>query len=823
LEPLVIDILYSLRTFRHSPGFTVTAIVALALGIGSSTAIFSVLNAVLLRPLPYPEPERLVMFDTRNGGGLISSPAKFNFWREQTSLVQDISAFRFGALNLTGGSNPEQVRSAHASADFFRLFGVPVMQGRAFSKQEDTPGGGRVAVISHRLWERKFGRDSAIIGKTISLNGEPYQVVGVLGPGSDGQSFLDGWQQDGTADVWVPFQIDPNSGEDNAYLTVAGRLMPGVTLEEAKAQLRVATEQFRRRFPGDLSVGPKSAFNLLSMQGAMDGDVIEQLEILAGAVGFVLLSACANVASLLLMRATGRKHEIAIRAAMGARRIRIIQQLLVESVALSIMGGILGLIVGMFGIRVLLAMSPGNIPHIGENGSAVNADWRVLAFTLFVSFATGILFGLLPALQASRADLSGALKAGRRSEAGYRQSKTRSVLVVTELTLALVLLVGAGLLIRTLVALRSVNPGFDAHNVLTVQMSLNGPRFQKPSGVTALVRDSLERIRALPGVTATAHTCCLPLGGQDPYGSVVIVGRPMSNTHEWVRTATISPGYFEVFKIPFLRGRAFTDRDDSAAAPVLLINEAMARRFWQGSNALDNALNGLLTFDDLPGLPPRRIVGIVRNAHEEGLNSDARPTVYFPVAQTPEAANTYILRSPVAWVIRTRAEPHALSSAIQRELMQASGGLPMGAVSSMDETLAQSTASQSFNMLLLSIFAFTAVLLAGIGIYGLMAYSVQQRTQEIGIRLALGAESGDVRNMVVFLGMRLALAGVAIGIPTALGLSRFIASFLFRVEPWDPVVFTTVPILLSAVAFFAAWLPARRASAIHPVDALRHE
>jgi putative ABC transport system permease protein len=537
----------------------------------------------------------------------------------------------------------------------------------------------------------------------------------------------------------------------------------------------------------------------------------------------VLLIACANVASLLLMRATCRKREIAIRAAMGASCGRIIRQLLTESVVLSMVGGVLGLIVGMIGIRALLAMSPGNIPHIGENGSAVTADWRVLAFTLFASFATGILFGGFPALQASRADLSDALKAsGRRSGTGYRHSKTRSLLVVSEVTLALVLLVGAGLLIRTLIALRSVNPGFDAHNVLTIQMSLNGPRFQKASGVTALVRDSLERIRALPGVTSAAHTCCLPIEGQDPYGAVVIVGRPATNTHDWVRTATISPDYFDVFRIPLLRGRAFTDRDGAGAGQVVVINEAMARRFW-GKDGVDDPLKGSVTFEDLPGFPPWQIVGIVRDAHEEGLDADPRPTVYLPVAQDPEAGNTYILRSLVAWVVRTRGEPRALSSTIQRELMQASGGLPIGEVRSMEEILAQSTAGQRFNMLLLSIFAFAALLLAAIGIYGLMAYSVQQRTQEIGIRLALGAESSGVRNMVVMQGMRLALAGVGVGIVAAFGLRRVMESLVWGVETGDPVVFASVPVVLSVVALLAVWIPARRASKTDPVEALRQE
>ena len=825
MESFIKDLRHSLRTFRQSPEFTITAVVALALGTGASTAIFSVVNAVLLRPMPYPEPERLVLFMTTPGWGTVASPAKFNAWREQSRVFRDISAFRFGVFNLTGGSYPEQIRSGQVSADFFRLFGVPLVRGRTFSKEDDLPRGGRVAVLSHGLWRRRFGGDPAAIGKTISLSGEPYQVIGILGPGVDSQRFSDGWQQEYLPDVWVPFQIDPTSREDNAYFTVAGRLKPGVTLGMAKAELQLVAEQFRRKFPGDLTMGPNNGFSVEPMRDLMGHDVREQLQLLAIAVAFVLLIACANVANLLLIRGTGRKREIAIRAALGATRGRIIRQLLTESVALSIVGGALGLIAGMVGIRALLAMSPGDMPRIGEHGSAVSADWRVLSFTVLPSLATGILFGALPALQSSRADLSTDLKeSGARSGAGVHQSKARSLLVVSELTLAVVLLVGAGLLIHTLIALRAVHPGLDARNVLTMQMSLTGPRFQKASGVAELVGDSLQRIRALPGVITAAYTCCVPLGEPAPYGSVVIVGRPRGDaSHDWVRIATISPGYFDTLKIPLLRGRTFTDRDDVGAVPAAVISEAMAQRFWRRGNTPGDPLRDLLTFEDIPGLPARQIVGVVGDVHDEGLIADPPPTVYFPVPQTPEDLNTYIQRSPVAWVIRASSKPHLLSSAIQRELIQASGGLPVADVRSMDEILEQSTARQNFLMLLLSIFACAALLLAAIGIYGLIAYSVQQRTQEIGIRLALGAESNDVRNMVVLQGMRLALAGVAIGLAAAFGVTRLIASFLFGTKTTDPAVFLTVAVLLSAVALVAVWLPARRASRIDPVKALRYE
>jgi putative ABC transport system permease protein len=826
MESFLNDLKHSLRTLRQNPGFTITAVSALALGIGASTAIFSVVNAVLLRPMPYPDPERLVIFlTTHGGGGTIAFPAKFNVWREQGRLFQNVSAFKFGAFNLTGGSYPEQIRSGQVSADFFRLFGVPIVQGRTFSREEDLPRGSRVVVLSQGLWMRRFGGDRAAIGKTISLSGEPYQVIGILGPAFDSQRFSDGWQQARAADVWVPFQIDPHSREDNEYFTVAGRLKPGVTLDMAKAELQLVAEQFRQKFPGDITMGPHNGFGIHSMQDALVSDVRKQLQFLASAVGFVLLIACANVTNLLLIRATGRKREIAIRSALGAGRGRIIRQLLTESVMLSMGGGALGLILGMVSIRALLAINPGDIPRIGEHGSAVSADWRVLSFTLLASFATGLLFGVLPALQASRADLSAALKeSGGRSRADFHQSRARSLLVVSEVTLAVILLVGAGLLIHTLIALRSVNPGFDAHNVLTMQMSLTGPRFQKASGVADLVRDSLQRISALPGVMSAAYTYCLPVGGEAPYGSVFIVGRPLNATsHDSVRVATISPGYFDVFKIPLLRGRAFTDRDDIGATPVAVINDALARRFWARGNTRSDPLKDLLTFEDIPRLPPRHIIGIVDNVHDEGLTRDPPLTVYFPVPQTPDGLNTYIQRTPIDFVVRTRRETHSLSSAIQRELIQTSGGLPVASINSMDEILAQSTARQNFSMLLLSIFASAALLLAAIGIYGLMAHSVQQRTQEIGIRLALGAESQNVRNMVVFQGMRLALVGVAIGVLAAFGMTRLLASFLFGIKTSDPIVFMTVPVLLSGVALFAVWFPARRASRINPIDALRHE
>ena len=473
------DLRYAFRVLIANPAFTVTAVAALALGIGANTAIFTVVNAVLLKPLSYPDPDRMVqlMNTGPDGQWAAASPTKFNNWRAQTSVLQDVTAYDFGGpgFNLTGAV-PEQIHGIHASEAYFRLFGAPVMLGRTFTPQEDSPNGGHVVVISYGLWQRKFGGNPNIVGTALSLGNEPYTILGVLG-----QSF----QSDPVSDIWLPFQIDPNSTNQGHYFLAAARLKPGVTLAQANAQLKLAYEEFRRRWT---LADPKAGFGVQPLRDSIVGDARSSLLILLGAVGFVLLIACANVANLLLVRATGRKREFAIRAAMGAGRARIIRQLLTESIVLSLTGGILGLILGYAGVRALLAVSPADLPRIGENGSLVGLDWRVLLFTLAVALLTGILFGLFPAIGASRPDLNTTLKeSSNRSGTGFRQSKMRSLLVISEVSLALVLLIGAALLIRTFIALRHVNPGFDPHNVLTMEMSLTGDRFQKTAAVAQLV------------------------------------------------------------------------------------------------------------------------------------------------------------------------------------------------------------------------------------------------------------------------------------------------------------------------------------------------
>jgi len=555
------------------------------------------------------------------------------------------------------------------------------------------------------------------------------------------------------------------------------------------------------------------------------GNVRRAVLVLLGSVALVLLIACANVANLLLVRATGRRREIAIRSAIGAGRGRIIRQLLTESVVLSLAGGAIGMVLGVIGIRALLTINTAGLPRVGTDGALVGLDWRVLAFTLAISLGTGILFGLIPALQGSRADLGATLKeTGARSGSSVGQNKTRSLLVVVEVALAVLLLVGSALLIRTGLALRRVNPGFDSSNVLTMRMSLTGPRFLTAAGVEQVVKDGVERLRAVPGVVEASATCCIPLEGG--YGlPFIISGRPLEGPfHGSGRWQTVSPGYFEVFNIPVKRGRTFNDRDDGKGPAVAIINEALARQFFEKSDPLNERLViGRGVMREFKDEPERQIIGVVSDIRDGSLNSDPQPTMYIPQAQVPDAANALNVRlSPMAWVVRTKVEPHSVSNPVQEQLRQATG-LPVTAVRTMDEVISRSTSRDRFFMWLMTLFGSAALLLAAIGIYGLMAYSVAQRTQEIGIRLALGAETGQVRRMVVFQGMRLAVLGVAIGLAAAFGLTRFLESFLFGVTAQDPLVFVVVPLLLTAVAILAVWLPARRASRVSPILALRYE
>jgi putative ABC transport system permease protein len=821
METLLQNLRYAFRTLRNSPGFAAVAILTLALGIGANTAIFSVVNAVLLQPLSYPNPDRLVELELTSpqGNGDVTSIPKFNVWREQTDVFDAVAAYDFSGpgINLTGGDRPELIKGIHVSADYFRVFGAPVALGRTFTTEEDRPGGPAVVVISNGLWRNRFGGDPGVLNRTIDLGQEPYTIIGVLGPTYTG---------DPKSDIWMPLKPDPNSVDQGHYLRATARLKPGVTLAQAQAAMKHAAEEFKRKFPGSPVMGPGASFTAVPLRDSVIGDVRFGLLLLFGAVGFVLLIACANVANLLMARATIRRREIAIRSALGAGRARLMWQLLTESLLLSLAGGVLGLGLGYVGVRALLAINPSDIPRVGEQGAGVALDWRVLLFTLLASILTGILFGLVPALSTSRSDINSTLReSGARSGTGLRHNKARAVLVITEMALALVLLVGAALLIRTFGALRGVNPGFDARNVLLMEMSLNGGRFEKAAGVDQLEREGRRRIESLPGVTAAAITCCVPLEGG--FGlPFTIEGRPLTNGpyHGGATWLTMSPHYFDVFRIPLVSGRVFTDQDNGAAERVVIINQALAREYWPKGDALGARISigkGVgPEFDE----PPRQIIGIVADVCEGALSRPPDQIMYVPFAQVNDgviALNNRII--PVTWTVRTKLQPFSLSADVQRELREASGGLPVAHIRSMQQVVGESTARNDFYMTLLTIFAGVALLLAAIGVYGLMAYSVQQRTQEIGVRMALGASPQQVRRMVVTQGMQLALVGVVIGVGSALGLTRLMSSLLYGVKPWDPITILLVAVLLSGVTLLATYLPARRASRVDPMVALRYE
>jgi len=809
------DIKHALHMFIKNPGFTIAVVAALALGIGADTAIFSVINTVLLKPLTYPEPDRIVQLlcTGPDGEGACGSATKLHVWQNQTAVFQDVAGYDGGGgMNLTGGI-PEQVHGEHVTEQYFRVFGAPFVVGRGFTPDEDKPHGGSVVVLSYGLWKRKYGGDPQMVGKSISIANLPYTVVGVVGPDFD---------TDPPADLWIPYQFDPNTSDQAHYFVAAGRLKPGITIAQVQAQLKIAALEFNRKYPG---INQRGGFDAQLLKDSVVSDVRSSLLVLIGAVSFVLLIACANVANLLMVRAAGRSREFAIRVALGAGRARIIRQLLTESVLLALTGGILGLVLGLTGVRALLAASPGDIPRIGENGAGVGLDWRVALFTMGISIGTGILFGLIPALSASKPDLNSGMKeSSKGSGASFRQSKARSLLVISEVSLALVLLVGASLLIRTFIALRAVDPGFNSHNVLTMEMALNGPRFEKTAGVAQVIRVGRERLNTLPGVVSASATNSMPLVGG--FGlPFTIVGRPNNGQPDGAGWMAVSPGYYGAFKIPILRGRDFTDNDTAGAQGVAIINQAFAKQFWKnGENPVGQQIvigHGVgPEFEE----PARLIVGVVGDVRDGGLNRNPDPKMTVPLAQMTDGLTELNSKvAPISWVIRTQGEPHQLASAATEELRKASGGLPVARIRSMDEVVVRSTARQDFNMLLLTIFGGSALILAAIGIYGLMAYSVQQRTQEIGIRMAMGADRARITKMVVWQGMRLTLVGVVIGVGAAFGLTKLVASLLYGVKQWDPLVFVSVPLVLSAVALFAVWLPALRASKLNPMEALRTE
>ncbi len=820
---LLQDLRYAGRMLLKHPGFTGVAALALALGIGANSAIFSVINAVLLRPLPYQDPDRIITIWETNPHLQLGfdkfpcSAANFIDWREQNHVFGHIAALSSDPFNLEGRGEPEKLGGARVSADLFAVLGVEASLGRAFLPEEDQPGHNHVVVLSHSLWQRRFGSDPGVIGQAVRFNGESYTVVGVMPPGfhyPHGTDMPAYFQFPAQTEVWSPIalraeQIKNRGGINKA---VIARLKPGVTLKQAQAEMDTIAQRIGQQYP-DTEAG--FGVTLIPLHEQVTGSLRPSLLTLLGAVGFVLAVACANVANLLLARAAARQKEIAIRTALGAGRWRIVRQLLTESVLLSSLGGGLGLLLGMWGIDLLIAATPENIPRFKE----VSLDARVLGFTLVVSLLTGIIFGLAPALQASKPDLNESLKEGGRGSTSVRH-RVRSLLVISEVALALVLLIGAGLMIKSFLRLQQVDPGLDPHHVLTMRLSIPYAKYSKDEQRIAFYRQLLERTESLPGVQAVGAVSEIPLSGAEDLEGFTIEGRPPVKSLQEMPIAnyhTVTPDYFRAMGITLLKGRQLTEGDKEDAPGVVIINETFAHRFFPGEDAIGKRV----TFDN----PEKEkaswnsIVGVVRDVKHSALDAEPRPEIFRPFFQSPGTS----FSGDLALVARTVSDPLSLAAAIRNEVWAVDKEMPVYDIETMDQIIAESVSRRRFNMLLLGVFAAVAMILATVGIYGVMSYTVSQRTHEIGIRMALGAERGDVLRLVVGQGMMQALAGVAIGLAGAFAVTRVMASLLYGVSATDPVTFIGISLLLAMIALIACYIPARRAMKVDPMVALRYE
>jgi putative ABC transport system permease protein len=818
-EDVMRDLRQAWRLLRRARGFTVAAVAVLAMCIGANTAVFSVVNSLLLRPLPYPDADRLVQVvithdPRRTVYTLDTSIPKFFAWKSGVRIFSHLAAYQSAdpGVNLIGAGPPEHLSALHVSREYFGVFGAPAMHGRTFRSNEDHPNGPHVVVLGHGFWIRRFGGDPSVIGRVLPLGGASHEIVGVLG-----QSF----RPDPNVDVYLPLQADPFSLDFANAIRVVGRMHPNITVARAAEQLSNTAPAFGQKFPR--SMGGWEDFWAIPLREAMVGDVKPALRMLTGAVAFVLLIGCANVATLLLARGQRRRREIATRAALGAQRSRVVRQLLTESTILAAAGGILGLAAGAIGLRAIVRAGADAIPALARDATAIALDPAVMWFTAGVALATGVLFGVLPALTTSRVDLSAAFKdAGTTAGGGWRRQRTQSILVIVEMALAIVLLVGCGLMVRTLSLLRGVDRGFDPARVMALDTSLSGTSIQDADAVERVVRNARQRLETVPGIAAFAASRSLPL---EPAFALpfTIDRRPAAAPFEGnVVWRGISPDYFTVFRIPLLRGRAFGEHDDREGEPVVMVNAALARRYWQRNDPVGETITiGTGAGPEFRDRP-RRIVGVVADPRDEEANRNPEPTVYVPLAQVSDAITRRNNRLfPLTWAVRTEIEPRLLRVPIERELRHATGGLPIARARTMDDILSGPARRAAFHVTLMTVFAVVALLLAAVGFYGLMSYSVQQRTQEIGIRMALGALPSDVRTMILVQGLRLAAIGVLAGVGAALVLTRVMVSLIFGVRTYDPIVFAGVALLLSAVAIVAALIPAHRATRVNPLTAIR--
>ncbi|HKS27513.1 MAG TPA: ABC transporter permease [Pyrinomonadaceae bacterium] len=808
---LLQDLRYGARMLVKSPGFTVVVVLALALGIGANSAIFSVVNSVLLRPLAFNEPQQLMMVwgASRNGGGadhIVLSVPDMQDLRSQSQTLEYVVPYYSAGTTVSSGEDSERVFGALSSADLFPALGVKPLMGRVFTREEDVPGGPSVVVISQSLWQRAFGSDPSIVGKEIKLGSKAATVVGVMPA-----SFRFPLQRE-RPDYWQPISISPSyiatkDKRDTRSLKVLARVKPGVTTRQANEEMATISRRLEEQYP-DSNTG--LSLSVTPLHEDLVGQVRPALLVILGAVGFVLLIACANVANLLLARAASRQKEIAIRTALGAGRLHIIRQLLTESLLLAVMGGGLGLLLATWGLDLLVAASPADLPRVGEIG----LDIRVLLFTGAVSILTGILFGLAPALQASRLDLNESLKEGSRgSTEGSARNRLRSVLVVAEIALSLVLLIGAGLLIRSFVTLLNTSPGFDADSILTVDLPLSRAKYPEAAQQVNVVQQLIERTSQVPGVASAAVVNILPLSGNGRQSSFTIEGRPAppNGQEPDAQASTVTPDYFRTMGIPLMRGRVFNEGDKKDAPPVVIISEDLARKNFAGEDPLGKRL---VINDDMP---PFEIVGIVGDIRHEKLETETEPEYYSSFYQLPERAVNLVVRAAPG------ADPASLQLTVRSAIKQLDNDQLIWEMKTMEQRRAESVARRRFNMMLVGIFASLALLLAALGIYGVMSYTVTQRTHEIGIRIALGAQTRDIIRMVVVQGMTLALVGVGAGLLAAFGVTRVMASLLYGVTATDALTFAAVTLGLTGLALVACLIPALRATRVDPMTALRYE
>jgi len=815
MRNLIGDFRFGLRILLRNPGFTLAAIVVLALGIGANTAIFSIVNAVLLRPLPYEDSSRIMQVwhvppaKSFPGMSFFSvSPANYLDWQSQNQSFEKMAAYGFESFNVGGGERPEAIRGSAVAPGFFSILRVLPVLGRTFSAEEDRPGQGNVVILGNGLWRDHFASDPNIVGRNVLLNGQTYAVIGVMPPKF---KFPD-W-----ADLWVPlaWSNERRAVRGNHNYLVIGRLKPKVSVQQAKADLSAISTRLEQQYPED---DKGWGATVLPLREQLVGDVRPALLVLLGAVAFVLLIACANVANLVLAKTLSRKKEIAVRTALGASRATVLRQILVETLILSIAGGALGLFLARFGITLIEKFLADQLPSSVE----IALDAQVLAFTVFLALFAGILAGLLPAVRFTRTDVCEALKQGQsRGSSDSSGNKTRSLLVVSEVALSLLLLIGAGLMLRTLLQLSSVRPGFDPNNVLTAALPVPQARFSTPAAQIRFCDQILQQLRATPGVLSAGLIDSLPLDGGGSHQPVAMEGQPvvpMADQPE-IDVRVISPGYLQSMRIPLLRGRNLNDADVAGRPAVVLVSESVAKRFWPNENPVGKHVT-LTFFPDAV----RQVVGVVGDVKQDSLDQ-SRPveTLYWPFSQVSVPPSESWRSFGMSLAVRTGADPASAISAVTSAVHRVDPEMPVVHAVTMENLLSTSLSPQRFNLLLLGAFAALALILAAVGIYGVLSYTVRRRVREIGIRMALGASHSDVLRMVVIDGMKPILLGVVLGLAAALALSRVVASLIFGVRATDPLTFAAVALLLVAVGFLATILPAYRATRVEPVRILREE